>query len=70
MSFPATRKALEDAGYRRVNYTRCRSCGTPIEFWSTPEHKWIPMETMDRDESPAVSHFANCPNADSHRKAK
>ena len=44
MSFPATRRALEDAGYKRSTYTRCQACMAAIEFWHTPQGRVIPME--------------------------
>ena len=70
MSFPATRKALEDAGYKRTSYTRCSACMAAIEFWNTPQGRVMPMEAMPDDDSPAISHFANCPEAARFRKRK
>lgn len=68
MSFPATRELMEQAGYKRRYYTRCRGCMRPMEFWNTPEGKSIPMDCMSDPDSPAVSHFATCPVADRFRK--
>ena len=70
MSFPATRRALEDAGYKRSTYTRCQACMAAIEFWHTPQGRVIPMEAMPQEDSPATSHFAKCPEADSFRKRR
>jgi hypothetical protein len=59
---------LEDEGYKRTSYTRCSGCRALIEFWQTPKGKVIPMELMPREDSPAISHFAHCPEADRFRK--
>ena len=68
MSFPATRAALEAAGYKCKCLTRCRGCQALMEWWLTPAGKTIPMDVMKMAESPAISHFATCPNADQFRK--
>jgi hypothetical protein len=68
MPFPATLEALEQAGYRRSNYSRCKGCRAPIEWWWTPSHESIPMETMAHPDSAAISHWARCPNAKDFRK--
>jgi len=67
MTFPATRKAMEAAGYTRTCYTRCQACATPIEFWSTGQGM-IPMETMPLEDSPAITHFAKCTDAARFRR--
>jgi hypothetical protein len=63
MPFPATREAMEAAGYKRSSYTRCSGCGESIEFWTTPAGKQIPMNFMAYPDTPAVSHFVTCPKA-------
>ena len=68
MTFPATREALEQAGYQRQRYARCRGCQASIEFWLTPAQKSIPMDFMADPHSPAISHFSTCPVAKEFRK--
>jgi hypothetical protein len=70
MSFPGTRKAMEAAGYKRSTYTRCQACMAALEFWHTPQGRVIPMESMPLDDSPAITHFANCPEAKKFRKVR
>lgn len=70
MSFPATRAALEFAGYRRQSSTFCMGCNQAMEFWTTPQGKSIPMDVMTEAESPAISHFATCPLAQQFRRRK
>lgn len=70
MPFPATLAAMEQAGYKRVNYGRCSGCNAPIEWWTTPKNMPIPMNPMPLPESAAISHFANCPEVARFRKRK
>jgi hypothetical protein len=69
MSFPATRAEMEAAGYSLNEYTRCKGCQRLMEFWNTPQGRRIPMNPMTDPESPAVSHFTDCPKAGEFRKA-
>ncbi len=68
MSFPTTRAELEAAGYERSSYSRCKGCGMAMEWWTTPNGKPIPMDSMAQPDSPAVSHFATCLDANRFRK--
>jgi hypothetical protein len=68
MPFPETREAMEDAGYKRGCYSRCRGCKRPMEWWTTPTGKRIPMDPMDHPDSAAISHFATCPEAGRFKK--
>jgi hypothetical protein len=68
MPFPATREAMEKKGYYRNCYTRCRGCNRPMEGWYSPAGHWMPMDPMERPDSPAVSHFSTCPKANEFRK--
>lgn len=70
MSFPATRRDMEEQGYACKDYTRCKGCNRSMEFWYTPDGKSIPMDPMPLAESPAVSHFVSCPKAKEFRKKK
>jgi hypothetical protein len=56
------------AGYERSYYSVCKGCKQAIEWWNTPNGQHIPMNSMNHPDSPAVSHFATCPNADQFRK--
>ena len=66
--FPETPIKMLIAGYDRSNYSVCKSCGAAIEWWITPSGQRIPMNPMPLSYSPAVSHFATCPDADKFRK--
>jgi hypothetical protein len=68
MTFPATLAAMEEAGYRRNNYSRCKGCLAPIEWWTTPTRSRIPMEPMPLPDSLAVSHWARCPHEKDFRR--
>jgi hypothetical protein len=70
MPFPANRKEMEDRGFIRKSYTRCKGCGDSMEFWITPSGHHIPMNPMPMAESPAVSHYVSCPKAEEFRKRK
>lgn len=59
---------MQEAGYKRLSYSRCQGCKRPMEWWITPTGARTPMDPMRLDESPAVSHFATCPKADDFRK--
>lgn len=66
--FPATLQAMRAAGYERQSYSRCSGCLAAMEWWWTPIRHRIPMDPMPTEDSPAVSHFVTCPNADRFRK--
>lgn len=66
--FPATCKAMKEAGYERQSYSRCSGCQAAMEWWFTPAHHRIPMDPMPEDDSPAVSHFVTCPVKERFRK--
>jgi hypothetical protein len=68
MPFPETRDAMEEAGYKRMSYTRCRACHAAMEMWRTLTQKLIPMDPMPEGTSQAVSHYATCPFAAQFRK--
>jgi hypothetical protein len=57
-----------------VGGDRCKSCRAPIK-WQSLNGRWHPCDPArvtivaeDRTISGYVSHFATCPNADTHRK--
>jgi len=68
--FPSTLFALEQSGYRRECYSRCKGCERPMEWWETPGGKRIPMDPMVQPGDAAVAHFATCPKAAEFRKKK
>ena len=70
MPFPLTLAALEEAGYKRSNYSRCKGCLDSIEWWITPNGENMPMEPMPRQESAAISHWALCGQAQRFRRKK
>lgn len=66
---------------RRVHpfATTCRSCGAAIVWFKTSSGKKMPVDEATTQPTDAehqldlkrhVSHFATCPNANQHRKAK
>jgi hypothetical protein len=67
MAFPKTFAELKAAGYRFDNHAHCRGCKEPIEWWLTPNGKKLPFQLMANDDSPAVPHWAYCPNAEDFR---
>jgi hypothetical protein len=70
MSFPETLAALEAAGYKHVSYSRCVGCKAAIEWWTTPNDRPIPMDPMAQPDSPALAHFATCPEVAKFKKRK
>jgi hypothetical protein len=59
---------MEESGYTLDKREKCRSCGAEIDFYWTPNGKRAPMNAMDGADSPAISHFATCPDADRFRR--
>ena len=41
-----------------------------IEWWTTPNGKKIPMNSMERSEDEAIAHWTTCVEADTFRKGK
>jgi len=68
MPFLGTLAQMIAEGYRRSSYTKCRGCSRPMEWWLTPNKKRIPMDPMDLPDSPAISHFATCPESSRFKK--
>jgi hypothetical protein len=68
MPFPKDREAMEKQGYRREFYSRCRGCHAAMEWWYSPAGKRLPMDPMEHPDTPAISHFATCPEAQKFRK--
>lgn len=67
---PTTRALLESEGYKRMSYTRCQGCKSPMEMWVNPAGRYMPFDPMPQPESVVVAHFATCPNAADFRKSK
>lgn len=70
MAFPKTMDEMNAAGYKFDNHATCRGCGDDIEWWLSPKGSKVPMNPMDKGTSPAVSHFATCPNSSDFRKER
>lgn len=68
MAFPKTLDELKSANYRFENDAECRGCGDPIEWWTTPNGKKIPMNSMTKGSDAAIAHWTTCTEADSFRK--
>ena len=69
MPFPETRAKLRAAGYEFKETKTC-PCGAKMELWKTPNEATLPMNPMNHDDAPAVSHFATCPMAAQFRRNK
>jgi hypothetical protein len=67
MPFPATRAAMIEAGYSFATMKTC-PCGESMELWNTPKGATMPMNPMNDDDSPAVSHWATCVKAEQFRR--
>lgn len=68
--WPATEIQLVEAGYRppeKFTPDRCRACAEPIQFWTTPAGKRMPVAVSG---GRLVPHWADCPEADSFRRAQ
>ncbi len=63
--FPKTREELERAGYKFSGFKKCGgvTCSAEIEWWTTPKGKAMPFDRMPNPDSPAITHFATCPDA-------
>lgn len=68
MPFPPTHRELVEVGYTLTGLGQCRGCEADIEWWKTPEDKFIPMNRMLDENSEVVSHWATCPKANQFRK--
>lgn len=68
MPFPATRYAMEEAGYQFKHQAACKGCAKPIHWYQTPTGKMMPMDPMDGPDSLAITHFSTCPEAKRFRK--
>jgi hypothetical protein len=73
---PEKREDLVALGYEYLGDGRCSKCQEVIEWWQTPKGKRTPMRVFEERDSIGKtgffrrSHFADCPFADSFRKAK
>jgi len=70
MGFPQDRDALRESGYRFDNHATCRGedCGVEVEWWITPKGKKLAFNLMQNGDSPAIAHFASCPNREDFRR--
>ena len=70
MPFPKNCVELKNAGYVFDNDSTCRGCGDEIEWWKTPMGKSIPMNPMDKGDSPAIAHWSTCSDAPAFRRER
>ena len=68
--FPKNSTAMRFHGYTKSGEGRCRACGASLEWWLSPAGHRMPMNPMPDLLTPAVSHFATCPEAGRFRNAK
>ena len=71
ITWPATRKDLYGAGYKReitIPARACKRCGQQIQFWRTPGGKLMPLEENPENRDELLCHFYTCPHADEFRK--
>jgi hypothetical protein len=66
--FPKTMDDMKAAGYKFKDYAVCKGCGEDIEWWETPKGKNIPMNSMQRGNDEAVTHWVTCSDAPTFRK--
>jgi hypothetical protein len=68
MPFPTTLDELKAAGYKFENESHCKGCRVAIEWWKTPNAKFMPF---DVDGSGKVeTHWSTCPKAKDFRKER
>jgi hypothetical protein len=69
----------EEIRQRHPFEVACRSCGAPIVWFRTKAGKRMPVDAATTKPTDAehqldltrhISHFATCPNADSHRRPR
>jgi hypothetical protein len=60
MAFPVNGREMEQQGYKFMDHGVCDGCGAPIEWWLTPRRRQIPMNPMNGQDAPAISHWATC----------
>lgn len=65
MAFPRTLEEMAKMGYSHQGSGQCRSCSEPLDWWSTPKGKKIPM-----DRGTATPHWTTCPNAENFRRPR
>src|SRR5690348_7281660 len=69
VEFPASVQQLKSAGWKPQFSRSCRLCHNPLEFWTTPAGRSMPLEAVQRDGVWLLnSHWATCPFADKFRK--
>jgi hypothetical protein len=77
MPLPNTRDELEKLGYRFENESRCRACGIPVVWYSTPNRNpetsklnriCFEIRKNAEDNMILIAHFPSCPNAADFRK--
>ncbi len=54
---------LRDAGYYFKDDSRCKQCHAMIEWWVTPNGKFMPL-----DKDTLQPHWGTCPKADAFRR--
>ena len=76
MSFMDENDEQEDAAHE-ARISRCRSCNAQIIWFKTATGKSMPIDadTVEADDDDLDlkrhrSHFATCPQADKHRRAR
>ena len=70
LSFPKNSTAMRFHGYAKSGEGRCQACGMSLEWWLSPAGNRMPMNPMPDLLTPAVSHFATCPDAKRFRRGK
>jgi hypothetical protein len=65
-----TQTTWREAGHQWQREGICRSCNAKVEWWLMRGGRINPMNPMPTADSPAVSHFATCPQAAAHRSNK
>lgn len=57
---PRTREGLEAVGYKFSTMGSCRGCGVQIQWYVTPEKKWMPFDRANQ-MGEFENHWGSCP---------
>jgi hypothetical protein len=67
MPFPKNAEEMWAQGYQFAGHGECAGCHDQIEWWRTPQGRHIPMNRMCESTSPAIAHWATCPESGQFR---
>ena len=63
MPFPKRSDELRGLGWKYQSDSICKNCGQKVEWWTTPDEKWVPLLPMPKTSDPVITHyFHDCAN--------